>query len=357
LKTQYHVTGEPMTANVTRYPLIAFDCGNGFCKLCETNGVHSFPSFVSRITDINRHQNEGVFTYQSGNSLHLSPDIAGTYSWQFGSTSKYSRNAMRVGNFPANQGKVKLGLQLLLGAIPKQDAVISNLVVTCPDVLLLGDQLKQAYEGTHTVNYQRRTLSGCENLTYTVTIERCLVQPESYGGIADAIAQGLVKPSNNLIGAIDLGFTTAILSVYDSQGNELPDLRVVTESGCSSLYQAIASRSDFIQDVADNPQIDLIERGITEGTFFYGGEKIPFERFFRSEFPSWSMRWWEPFQSVLSENRTRISDIVLLGGGANLAQKLVEISPKIKLTTSPQLSAVKGIYDLVHSHLFPGIAA
>jgi len=346
-----------MGANVTSYPLIAFDCGNGFAKICETHGVHSFPSFVSRVTDVNRHLNEGVYTYQSGNSLHLRPDVAGSYSWQFGSACKYSRNAMRVGEFPNNQGKVELGLQLLLGAIPKQDAVIANLVVTCPNVLALESQLKQAYEGTHTVNFQRRTMSGCENQTYTVTIERCYVQPESYGGIAEAIALGLIEPSGNLIAAIDLGYTTAILSVYDSEGNEVPDLRVVTESGCSSLYQAIASRSDFIQCVADNPQIDLIERGISEGTFFYGGEKIHFERFFRSEFNSWSMNWWQPFQAVLSENRTRISDIILLGGGANLAKQLVDVSPKIKLTSNPQSSAVKGIYDLIYSHLFSGIAA
>lgn len=341
-----------MSSNSSTYPLIAFDCGNGFVKLCENGTVHSFPSFISRVTDVRRHLQEGVYSYLKGDSPHLRADSAGAFHWQQGSSARYGRNALRVGSLPNNQGKVRFGLPLLLGTLPKRDATIQTLAVTCPDPLALEDDLIAAYQGVHTVQFQRRNLSGCETVTYEVTIKRVIVQPESLGSICHAISDGQIQPSENLIAAIDLGFITSILSVYDSSGLEIPELRVVSENGCAALYQAIASRSDFIQCVSDSPQVDLIERGVATNLFRYGGEQIEFERFFRAEFEPWVSSWWQPMQAVLSENRTRISDILICGGGANLARPLTQVSPKIKLSNSPQDSACVGLYRFLYNQLF-----
>ncbi|PHJ60247.1 hypothetical protein VF14_11580 [Nostoc linckia z18] len=190
-----------------------------------------------------------------------------------------------------------------------------------------GDEINRRVGGVHSFEHKHPITR--EIVKKTVEIIVTGVYPEGFGSIAHCLfgeSSLSLDPSETAI-ALDIGSSTLIATVFNGNGAVID--RHLIEGGCGELHQAIAEamdkRSDraslLSKDVKHSPS--LVNKGIVEKTFTYGGNALTGKKF-EDEYARCLDEWWsskiEKFANFASSGNylDQAKYLVAWGGGVGL---------------------------------------
>ena len=322
---------------------LVFDLGNGFGKLVTPHGLSVAPSWVAAVTDRTQAGSARVIEYVSGLSPHLNK--GSMFAGGSDAAKFLPKDSQRVGDYSDSTGKSKLGLQLLASMLPAQSLVIDELVISCPDLDIHTPHLRSAFIGSH----ELRTAGQ----SYRLTIGNVNVVNEGLGVAAYAANTGQVPDASGYIVVIDCGYQTAIMSAYTADGEEVTSLRYSSQHGASTLYQSVASDATLRQMLGRTPKLSLIEQAFRDPARRYGkGCDAPqIDTICRRHHSAWLEGMFQPMYERLKAEADETSSIILAGGGSNLANPLLSVSPKFCQLDRPQdanalgLAMISGVFS------------
>ncbi|MBN3951596.1 MAG: ParM/StbA family protein [Nostoc sp. NMS7] len=188
-------------------------------------------------------------------------------------------------------------------------------------------EIKRRVEGTHTFEHLHPVTRSI--VTKTVEIVVPEVYPEGFGSIAYCLfGEGsLILDPSELAIALDLGASTWLATVFNGAGAVVD--RHLIEGGAGELHTMIAEsldkRSDKVsllsRDIKHSPS--LINQGILDGTFTYGGNASTGKNF-EAEYSECLDEWWssriEKFANFVTAGNylDRAKYLVAWGGGVSL---------------------------------------
>ncbi|WP_017655399.1 ParM/StbA family protein [Fortiea contorta] len=198
-------------------------------------------------------------------------------------------------------------------------------------------EIKRRVQGTHTFQHKHPVTR--EIVTKTVEIVVTGIYPEGYGSIAYCLfgEASLALEESEIAIALDIGSSTWLGTVFNGNGAVI-DQHLI-EGGCGQLHSMIAEaldkRNDQIslitKDVKHSPT--LVNQGILEGTFTYGGNHLTGKNF-EIEYAQCLDEWWsnriEKFANFVTSGNylDRAKYLVAWGGGVSLpvvVQNLAEL--------------------------------
>lgn len=323
----------------------AIDIGNGYVKAITSDKPVRYPSWVAEISpdDVNGLANDSaLITYISGSRQ----DLIGK-TWLTGTSARdYApNNVLRVLDSERNQGKVELGLQLLLAAAP--NGLISNLVTSLPDAQIKAEAMKCALQGNHCF-----TRNG---LRYNLSISSVHCLEEGEGAIAYAAQRGVIRPEG-FNALLDLGCGTAILSAFAPGGSLIQKSRLVMgELGVAALAKAIAGDKTVRQAIGGHAREDLILAGIENNSCEYGTTGINFREQYEQHRRAWLKAVLAPAIKHLAPWKDQISRILICGGGARIAAGIVTNS-SIVCCPDAQLANLLGMKLKANAQTIQGVA-
>ncbi|WP_066423324.1 ParM/StbA family protein [Anabaena sp. 4-3] len=220
------------------------------------------------------------------------------------------------------------------------EGVLADLaVLNAPDNLTLslalsshnperwGEEIKRRVQGTHTFQHKHPVTR--EMVTKTVEIVVTGIYPEGFGSIAHCLfgEPTLALEESEVAIALDIGSSTWLATVFDGSGAVID--RHLIEGGAGELHTMIAEaldkRNDKVsllsKDVKHSPS--LVNRGILEGTFTYGGNHLTGKKF-DQEYAQCLDEWWssriEKFANFVTSGNylDRAKYLVAWGGGVSL---------------------------------------
>jgi hypothetical protein len=189
------------------------------------------------------------------------------------------------------------------------------------------DEIKRRVEGTHTFEHLHPVTRSI--VTKTVEIVVTGIYPEGFGSIAHCLfgEASLVLDPSELAIALDIGSSTWLITVFNGSGAVID--RHLIEGGAGELHSMIAEaldkRNDKVsllsKDVKHSPS--LVNQGIIEGTFTYGGNHLTGKKF-ETEYSQCLYQWWsnriEKFANFVTAGNylDRAKYLVAWGGGVSL---------------------------------------
>lgn len=190
-----------------------------------------------------------------------------------------------------------------------------------------GEEIKRRVQGIHTFQHKQRV--NREIVTKTVEIAVTGIYPEGFGSIAHCLfgEPTLALEESEVAIALDIGSSTWLITVFNGNGAVID--RHLIEGGCGTLLSMIAEaldkRNDKVsllsKDVKHSPS--LVNRGILEGTFTYGGNHLTGKNF-EAEYSQCLDDWWatriEKFANFVTSSNylDRAKYLVAWGGGVSL---------------------------------------
>ncbi|MBD1890492.1 hypothetical protein [Coleofasciculus sp. FACHB-SPT9] len=296
----------------TSPPLLAvgYDGGNGSVKLIVDNAEIRIPSYVqplhTEIYDVPESPEGSLIEYLAGDRSDLVSQrwFSGDVAYQYNPQSH-----QRVVDDRA--GKIKLGLQLFLGALatlPHRSRWNLSVIASIQDAQLLGAELKELLQGQHSIRINGKGVSWID-LSVSAVIE------EGTGAVVTALGCNLIQPKTQNI-FLDLGNGTIISSVFGSGGKLIA--RKVTSGGVDALIEAIAKNIDTRRHLIREGDRHLIRAGIENGSFQYGTTGWNFRQVYNTELKPWvSQNLAAAFKSV-DPWREQSDSVVAIGGGSQL---------------------------------------
>jgi SAM-dependent methyltransferase len=326
------------------------DIGNGFLKINEGRSPSwATPSWYaevpagSQFTDLDLYSQH--VRYLDGDR----PDLKGK-EWLIGPAAK---SQTRLFQRAVDAGKIEIGLQLVLGSIrPPEEMTesgtlfIQQLLTSLPDARRDADALKKRLGSRHIIE-----LNGFKLAIGWGKVE---VKEEGWGAYNYALRRGLLRPG---IGnaTIDIGCGTAIVSYWDENGALNYDARQPFEKGVDTLVQLIRADYRFKQRFGSDPKLHLILKGIEDRSLKYGTVGS-FKDVFEEKCKQWIVDVLKSAISVLKPFNDELDKILIIGGGAALAEGIVT-SNKILVCPNPQLANVLGLVPLNQPlHHLEGVA-
>jgi len=308
------------------------DIGNGSLKLVTGMGETRIDSYIHYLPErASMTTNSGYVEYQGGDRT----DLVGK-QWIAGVNAYYQgiRTIDRVTD--TNEGKINLGLQLLLGGLSELAYRSEwNLLLTCSihDGKILGKGLKKALEGSHKV-----LLRGKES---KVTISVSAVLEEGTGAVLHYLKD--CDMTNALI--YDLGNGTLIVSSFS--GLSLADRRYSQNGGVESLIDAVATNHLIRTKLLKEGDRHLIRTGIESAKFGYGTQ-FPgwdFSASYKEELPNWVERVLKPMVRPTEDRAVSATALLAIGGGACMPG-IRELLAKrnIQVLKDPQWANARGLY-------------
>lgn len=290
-----------------------FDPGNGTGKLKIGELELRIPSLIaplhSDIYDAPESKDGSLITYLGGSRT----DLIGQRWFAGSSAYTYSPNGHQK-IVDDRKGKIKFGLQLLLGAIgalPQRSSWKLGLMLSIQDAQAFGKELIEAVAGHHDISIN-------DNLSsIRVEIDVLGVREEGQGAIVHAATTAVIDiKSQNIL--IDAGHGTIITSVFGIGGKLIA--RTVTPGGVSALIEAIAKNIDTRRQLAKEGDRQIIRRGIEskDAPFEYGTTGWNFRSVYATELKPWvSQNLATALKSVDDWQETSAS-IIAIGGGSML---------------------------------------
>ncbi|NJL41420.1 MAG: hypothetical protein HC899_35480 [Leptolyngbyaceae cyanobacterium SM1_4_3] len=300
----------------------AVDVGNHETKLAIASDVAVIESAyaevindseVGDIEDLN--PGSAFVRYLSGTR----DDLIGK-KWLAGGDARvmFPETYQRVVDYQNNQGKVRLGLQLLLASIePPKVGNRLEIVLTAslPDVALLSEAFKDALLGIHHIERN--------GITFTVLITAVEVYEEGTGAFLWGLAQGLF-PQGSQVATVDIGGGTVIIQGFTAKGKTIPKTRDVTERGVNDLALAIARDDRFRAYLGKHADPSLVLDGIRNGSFKYGGKGFNFATIYSDHHRVWVQTTVAPALRKLQGIQDQIAAVLLIGGGSFLVQNIAK---------------------------------
>lgn len=317
---------------------LALDIGNRFIK--SYDGVNQPWTLASVHTDvINRNippcdTNSVDIEYHAGNS-----QLSGK-RWIVGTSARQARKYTNTVSLP---NKTEVALKLLLAAIkPKQgygkeEIVIDPLYTSLPNPDQDEPLLSKAVIGTHEFTRNRVPIK--------LYLNRVVTHAEGLGSYNYAVRQGAIR-LGEINGVLDLGGGTAIASLYNGDGQQIPEARAVFRKGGSySLASDLAADPEMVSAARGTPQMDMVLDAIASGTYHYGTTNYSFRHLFEQYRDIWLENLVDEVIARWDSWLDRISKIVVVGGAAPLAQSWID-DPRnfwLVLCPEPQFANVLGM--------------
>ncbi|WP_088895031.1 ParM/StbA family protein [Leptolyngbya ohadii] len=299
----------PATGRTAQLIPVGFDGGNGNTKVVIEDAEIRLPAYVlpihGELYDVPSPVNGGYVEYVSGDR----PDMEGQ-RWMAGYPAyQYSPfGCLRV--VDDRKGKIKFGLQLLLGSIatlPYRPFWHLGVMASIQDAQALGDELAQALKGGHNVRF-----NGSKQLS-TVMVTVLQVVEEGVGAVFSARHQ--IDPNGqNLL--YDFGSGTCIISVFGAKG-KLTD-RKVHPAGVESLIDAIARNLEMRQQQLAEGDRQIIRAGIERADFEYGRTGWNFRHIYNYELKPWVSSVLAPVIKTAEPWTPTSTAILAIGGGSQL---------------------------------------
>jgi Actin like proteins N terminal domain len=195
-------------------------------------------------------------------------------------------------------------------------------------------EIKRRVSGTHTFDHLHPVTRSIVSKTVDIAVTG--IYPEGFGSIAHCLfgvrgasrsEASLVLDPSELAVALDIGSSTWLITVFNGSGAVID--RHLIEGGCGELHTMIAEtldkRNDRVsllsKDVKHSPS--LVNQGIIEGTFTYGGNHLTGKKF-ETEYSQCLDEWWsnriEKFANFVTAGNylDRAKYLVAWGGGVSL---------------------------------------
>ncbi|MBE9209775.1 ParM/StbA family protein [Nostoc sp. LEGE 06077] len=189
------------------------------------------------------------------------------------------------------------------------------------------EEIKRRVQGTHT--FQHKHPVNREIVTKTVSIAVTGIYPEGYGSIAYCLfgEPTLTLEESEIAIALDIGSSTWLGTVFNGNGAVIAQHLI--EGGCGQMHSMIAEALDKRNDPMSliskevKHSSSLVNRGIVEGTFTYGGNHLTGKNF-EIEYAQCLDEWWsnriEKFANFVTSGNylDRAKYLVAWGGGVLL---------------------------------------
>jgi hypothetical protein len=212
-----------------------------------------------------------------------------------------------------------------------------EIVCSVPDPSIHGKALEAALLGRHIFVKNRQE--------YSIDIDAVTVRPEGYGAAYLALSAGQA-PTGKMTATLDIGYQTAIVSVFDPRGTEINDLRIVMpDGGCMSLYQSIAQHTDIRSRFGGGvttTQIETAVRDTLNSPFGVQLDGQSIDALYRRAKDAWVQAIVNQAKSTIGEIMPQLGAIVVFGGGAMLCPELASL-PKTIVLDDPQTANVRGL--------------
>jgi hypothetical protein len=301
----------------TSFPF-AVDIGNGHSKYATGKQLGSVPSYIrvlSEDQEVYQDPDSRIVRYENGPNQHLL-----NKTWVIGKLAQ-----ALSGNGLYTLEKHELAAQMVLGLIPIppdiEDIRITKLVYSLPDDLNDKDvkAVQQALLGKHWISIDGRPV--------VVHIEKVKVVFEGLGAYIWAKHNNLLKLTDGYkTGVLDVGNKTVILTPFTGISHiSERDKRAVDNIGVISLAESISRDKIFRSPgVQSRVNVDLILRGISEGTYMYGTGSNGIS--FKDVFPRYQEEWINNIRifmrHIWGSMSSEIGEILAVGGGSHLLAPL-----------------------------------
>jgi hypothetical protein len=309
------------------------DFGNGATKYLRNGQPVTVPAMIADVIDPAKFASSTVIeVMQSESGMMQNGAMFITHEdAKFQAPTK----AIRVGDVPRSQGKARYGLHQVMAIVESSGTY--EIVCSVPDPSIHGKALEAALLGRHVFKKNRQE--------FAINIDEVTVRPEGYGAAYLALSAGQA-PSGKMTATLDIGYQTAIVSVFDPRGTEINDLRIVMpDGGCMSLYQSIAQHTDVRSRFGGGittTQIEMAVRDTVASPFGVQLDGQSIDALYRRAKSAW-------VQSIINQAKTSIGEIlpqlgaiVVFGGGAHLCPELATM-PKVIMLDDPQTANVRGL--------------
>jgi hypothetical protein len=308
------VTTRPERAESTSYRQYlpaGFDPGNGSAKLLVDGTETRIPSLIqplhTDIYDVPECKDGSLITYLSGDRS----DLVGQ-RWFAGRNAYLYAPLGHQKVLEDSKGKIKFGLQLLLGALgtlPRRPEWKLGVILSIQDAKVFGDELAESVAGRHTISI------GSNVSVSHVCIDVESVVDEGAGAIAHAITSGSVAPNSQTI-VLDFGHGTTIITPFGAKGKAIN--RRVINAGVSDLIEAIAKNIDTRRQLHAEGDRQLIREGIERGDFTYGTTDWNFRSVYNNELSPWVQSVLSPSLKACAPWKATSEAILAIGGGSML---------------------------------------
>lgn len=324
-------TSATSAAFATFQPM-GLDIGNGALKLVAGIGEYRLDSYVCYLPEkLSLGISPGYVEYIEGTRNDLSGK-----QWTGGIEAYYTdmRGIERVTD--AKDGKVRLGLQLLLSALsllPHRSEWALSVTCSIHDGKTLGAPLKAALEGNHTV-----MLNGKQSAV-SVSVNGVLEE-----GTGAVIAYQKQADFTNAL-VYDLGNGTLIVSSF--RGLALVDRNYSQNGGVESLIDEIAANPTVRQKLLKEGDRHLIRAGIEARSFTYGTQHPDwdFSEAYKAEMPRWVDRVLKPMVRPTEDRMHSATALIAIGGGACLPGIAALLAKRnIQVLPDPQWANARGLY-------------
>ena len=315
------------------------DCGNGALKLASVLGESRLDSYIVYTNErLSMGQTAGYVEYIDGDRV----DLIGK-QWIGGINAYYyaPKSVLRVTD--DRQGKVDLGLQVLLSALSTMghrdewNLVIASSVHDGP---ILGKRIREAKEGRHVVRLNNRQS--------VVNIQICGVLEEGTGAVIH------YKKKADFTNAIvyDLGNGTLIYSCFT--GLAMSDRGYSDGGGVELLIDAIASNAIVREKLLKEGDRHLIRAGIESAEFKYGTQYPDwnFVQAYKTELPIWVNNVLKPLVRKTETVTDSATALIAIGGGACLPGISNLLAKRnIVVLPDPQWANVRGLYAYARNYV------
>ena len=318
-------------------PLIAIDCGYGFCKGVSDKKELRFPSVVSLATE------RGFVQPPSSTEVESKQGLVITYKekdWFVGQLALSQGHHPRATLDRSRTKSTEMDILFLAMAACLAPSPISEIeVVTGLPVTDFADHawLVSHFTGTH-----RFKLNGTP---YELTIRKVSVVPQPYGGYFNRLvtSSGFVEESlsQGTIGIIDIGYLTADL-VLVRDGEYIEKLCTSLPGGISEVYRNCGKiLSAHYPSRFEERDVENVLR---EDVIYHMGRQIPLDRsLIYPEFVSYADRIVSTVETLWS--REQVGLMIGCGGGIfPLRSVMQERWPAIVIQADAQMSNVRGYY-------------
>lgn len=302
------------------------DVGYAATKLVLHQKETVIPSYIQPLhTALHQIPVHGYVRYSAGPARGLTGKawLSGLAAYQYDPEAYLSTFDDR------RQGKIALALQLLLGALsylPHQERWNLYLSVSIHHAREMGDALKQALEGTHSVYFN-------ENNEYShVSITVLKVLDEGAGAVAMA---GLTSGQNLVY---DFGGGTVAISIFGDKGRLIE--RDVLPGGVNNLINAMAKNPATIKRLGAKADRETIRRGLENGSLAYGLQQ-PWDMtaVYEAELRAWVGSVLRTALKTGEKWQLNSQQVIAIGGGTQLP-KMAQLLRSRGITPLPDGSWV-----------------
>jgi hypothetical protein len=330
---QLQAEKETLTAGSTsQFQPFGVDIGNGAIKMVSSMGETRSESYIYYLSERPANPGKGYVEYLEGDRVDLL-----NKSWVGGISAYYHSPTSIYRVTDSKEGKVELGLQVMLSALaemPYRPTWDIALTVSVHDGKTLGKAIRQALEGTHGVRLAGKATR--------VNVRVLGVLEEGSGAI---IHYAKTIDTTNAI-LYDLGNGTLIVSHF--AGLQLTNRTYSQNGGVEKLIDEVAKHESVRKELLKEAQRHLIRKGIENNNFVYGTQKTgwTFESAYRDELPIWVREVLSPMVRPTEAHFDGATALIAVGGGACLPGiKNLLAKKNIQVLIDPQWANARGLYQ------------